>query len=65
MIPARKEIRMTAATSTAQGRDLVVRCIGEAYEALRVIPGVNANGPALVWVAEQFLQVYRRGEDRD
>jgi hypothetical protein len=38
-------------------RDLIVRCVGEAYEMLDVIPGVDPNGPVLVWLAEQFRQI--------
>ena len=43
-------------------RDLVVKCIGEAYEALHLIPGVDENGPVLVWLAEQFMQIQRKAE---
>ena len=43
-------------------RDLVVRCIGEAYEALHLMPGVDENGPVLVWLAEQFMQIQRKAE---
>jgi hypothetical protein len=43
-------------------RDLVVKCIGEAYDALHLMPGVDANGPVLVWLAEQFVQIHRRAE---
>jgi hypothetical protein len=43
-------------------RDLLERCIGEAYEALRVLPGVDAKGPALVRLAEQFRAAYRQAE---
>jgi hypothetical protein len=38
-------------------RDLIVRCIGDAYETLDLIPGVDPNGPALVWLAEQLRQL--------
>jgi hypothetical protein len=44
-------------------RDLIVRCVAEAYEALDLIPGVNPNGPALVWLAEQFRQLRRATPD--
>jgi len=43
-------------------RDLVVKCIGQAYEALHLMPGVDANGPVLVWLAEQFMQIQRRAD---
>jgi hypothetical protein len=44
-------------------RDLIVRCVAEAYEALDLIPGVNPNGPALVWLAEQIRQLRRTTPD--
>lgn len=47
---------------TEKERDSLVACIGEAYEALHLLPGVDANGPALVWLAEHFLHVHRRNE---
>jgi hypothetical protein len=51
---------MAAQSGTAeQERDLLVKCIGEAYDALRVLPGVDANGPVLVWLAEKFVASYR------
>lgn len=40
-------------------REFVLRCVGEAYQALDLIPGVDPNGPALVWLAEQFRQLRR------
>jgi len=43
-------------------RDLVMKCIGQAYEALHLMPGVDANGPVLVWLAEQFMQIQRRAD---
>lgn len=43
-------------------RTLLVRSLAEAYEELRVLPGIDANGPALVWLADQFLQVARSGQ---
>lgn len=38
-------------------RDRIARCVAEAYETLDFIPGVNPNGPALVWLAEQYRQL--------
>lgn len=56
---------MTAPASTGgTERDLVVKCISEAYEALHLMPGVDANGPVLVWLAEQFMQIQRRSGSR-
>ena len=43
-------------------RDVLITCVEEAYEALRLLPGMNANGPAVVWLADQLLQVRRQHE---
>jgi hypothetical protein len=43
-------------------RDVLITCVEEAYEALRLLPGMNASGPAVVWLADQLLQVRRRHE---
>jgi hypothetical protein len=43
-------------------RDVLITCVEEAYEALRLLPGMNANGPAVVWRADQLLQVRRQHE---
>jgi hypothetical protein len=45
-------------------RDVLIKCIGEAHEALRLLPEVDANGPALVWLASHFLDVHRRNATR-
>jgi hypothetical protein len=56
-------MRMTTqAGIESKERDLVVKCIGEAYEALHLMPGVDENGPVLVWLAEQFMQIQRKAE---
>lgn len=44
-------------------RDLIVRYVGEAYELLDLIPGVDPNGPALVWLAEQLRQLRQSKPD--
>jgi hypothetical protein len=44
-------------------RDLVTRCVGDAYEVLDLIPGVNPNGPILVWLAENFKQIRKAHSD--
>jgi hypothetical protein len=44
-------------------RDLVVKCIGQAYEALHLLPGADENGPVLVWLTEQFIQIQRRADN--
>jgi hypothetical protein len=53
----------TQAGIEGKERDLVLQCVGEAYEVLHLMPGVDANGPVLVWLAEQFMQI-RRGDER-
>lgn len=52
----------TQAGIESRERDVVVKCVGEAYEALHLMPGVDANGPVLVWLAEQFIQIRRAAE---
>ena len=42
-------------------REFVLQCVGDAFQVLDLIPGLDPNGPALVWLAEQFLQL-RRGD---
>src|SRR4051812_48671527 len=50
-------------TQAADGRDLdkqrdaVVRCVGDAYDLLDLLPGVDPNGPVLVWLADQLRQL--------
>ncbi len=44
-------------------RALIARCVAEAYETLDLIPGVDPNGPALVWLAEQYRQLRRATRD--
>lgn len=45
-------------------RDVLIRCIGDAYEALRVLPDVDPNGPALVWLASHLLEIQRHNDAR-
>ena len=52
----------TQAGIESKERDLVVKCVGQAYEALHLMPGVDENGPVLVWLAEQFMQIQRKAE---
>ena len=42
-------------------RDFLASCVGDAYTMLDLLPGVDPNGPALVWLADQFL-ILRRGD---
>jgi hypothetical protein len=64
LLRAGKEDVMTATTTDVveQERDLLVRCISEAYEELRLLPGLDANGPALVWFCEHLLDAYRKAQ---
>jgi hypothetical protein len=50
------------ASIVEEERSLLVKVVGEAYDELRMIPGVDANGPALVWLAERLLDAYRAAE---
>ena len=43
-------------------REVLVKCIAEAREALRLLPDVEASGPALVLLASHFLEVHRHNE---
>lgn len=47
-------------SSTDRERDLLVKCIGDAYDSLIVIPGIDANGPVLVWFAEKLYEASRK-----
>ena len=46
--------------SYEQERDRLVKCVEDAYDALRLIPGLDANGPALVWLADHLLAAHSR-----
>ena len=48
-------------TETEKERESVVRCAADAFEALKMIPDIDANGPILVWLSDQFLDLHRRG----
>ena len=41
-------------------RECLVRCVTDAYESLKLVPGIDENGPALVWLAEHLLHLHRR-----
>jgi hypothetical protein len=41
-------------------RDAIIQCIADAYQTLDVIPGVDPNGPCLVWLAEKLLELRRQ-----
>jgi hypothetical protein len=59
-----EEIGMTTQAGIVDNeREFVLRCVGDAYQVLDLIPGVDPNGPALVWLAEQFRQLRRQGEN--
>ncbi|HEU4565853.1 MAG TPA: hypothetical protein VFS05_14430 [Gemmatimonadaceae bacterium] len=44
--------------------DLFVQCVADAHEALRLLPGVDENGPVLMWLADHLLEAHRRSEHR-
>jgi hypothetical protein len=58
-----QESDMTTADEGRE-RDFLAKCIADAYQMLEIIPGVNPNGAALVWLADQFMQVRRRTESQ-
>jgi hypothetical protein len=41
-------------------RKTLIPCVEEAYEALRPIPGLDANGPAVMWMAEHLMEARHR-----
>ncbi|HEV7990469.1 MAG TPA: hypothetical protein VGP25_01540 [Gemmatimonadaceae bacterium] len=41
-------------------RDCLVRCVSDAYDSLKLVPGIDVNGPVLVWLAEHLLHLHRR-----
>jgi hypothetical protein len=43
-------------------RDVLIRCVADAHEALRLLPDVDQNGPALVWLASHLLEAHRHNE---
>ena len=43
-------------------RDILIRSIEEAFEALRIMPGVDENGPLLVWLTDHFYRAHSRVE---
>lgn len=45
---------------TEKDRECLVRSITDAFEALKLIPGVDANGPILVWLSGQLLQLHQK-----
>jgi hypothetical protein len=51
----------TQAGMEKKERDFLAQCVGDAYSMLDLLPGVDPNGPALVWLADQFL-ILRRGD---
>jgi hypothetical protein len=62
MTPSGRELIMTTqAGLEKKERDFLTQCVGDAYTMLDLLPGVDPNGPALVWLANQFL-ILRRGD---
>ncbi|MGZ4511469.1 MAG: hypothetical protein ACXVX6_08445 [Mycobacterium sp.] len=57
-----QELNMTTqAGLEKKERDFLAQCVGDAYQMLDLLPGVDPNGAALVWLAEQFV-LLRRGD---
>jgi hypothetical protein len=46
-------------SSYEQERDLLVHCVEDAHDALKLMVGVDENGPILVWFADHLLQAQR------
>ena len=57
-----QELKLAELKVGPSERDILIQCVADAYEALRLVPGIDANGPALVWFAEHLLHAHRRGE---
>jgi hypothetical protein len=57
-----QELKVAELKLAPEERDVLIQCIADSYEALRLIPGVDANGPALVWLAEHILHAHRRAQ---
>jgi hypothetical protein len=62
MNPRPEEVVATETKVLVKERDLLVSCVAEAYEALHLIPGVDENGPVLVWLSEHLLHAHRRSD---
>ena len=57
-----KDLTMTTqAGLEKKEREFLAQCVGDAYTMLDLLPGVDPNAPALVWLADQFV-ILRRGE---
>jgi hypothetical protein len=42
-------------------RECLARCVSDAYESLKLIPGIDANGPILVWLSGHLLHMHQKG----
>jgi hypothetical protein len=47
---------------TQKERDVLIRCVADAHEQLRLLPDVDENGPALVWLADHLFEAHRHSE---
>jgi hypothetical protein len=45
---------------TERDRECFVRCVSDAFDALKLIPGIDANGPILVWLSGQLLHSHQK-----
>jgi hypothetical protein len=45
---------------TQDERLSLVRCATDAFEALKMIPDLDPNGPILVWMSDHLLELQRK-----
>ena len=47
-----------------KARDSLVRCAADAFEALKVIPGIDPNGPILVWLSQHLFEAHQNHDQQ-
>ena len=52
-------------TQEENERLFLARCATDAFESLKMIPDLNANGPILVWMSELLFQVRRKEDQKE
>lgn len=52
-------------SSVEAERLLLVSCVEQAYDSLRIVPGFDPNGPVLVWFAGRLLAARHRAGEGD
>ncbi len=50
--------------ATDKTRDSLVRCATDAFEALKVIPDIDPNGPILVWLSQHLLEAHQKQDQQ-